>query len=383
MQLEEVLDIARELATEVVAAEAPVVDREAVWPRKSIRAIQEAGLGGLVAPQEVGGLGHGLYAMARVAEILGESCASTSLCFGMHFVGTAVIAAKATDWQKDQYLVPIAEGRHLTTLALSEPGSGAHFYYPQTQLIPCSSDEFQVKGNKSFITNGGHADSYVVSTVAVDANADPNLFSCLVIENDTPGLQWGPEWNGLGMRGNSSKGLTLDAKVAARQLLGEQGDQLWYIFNIAVPYFLIAMAGTYLGIAQAAFNKAREHLLSRNYTHSGASLAQVHVLQHKLGTLWAKIERTRRLIYHAAMEGEKGDFNALPAILSAKAEVAGCVVEVVNEAMTLSGGIAYRENSHFDVLLRDARAAHIMSPTTDLLYTWLGRAILEQPILAD
>ncbi len=51
--------------------------------------------------------------------------------------------------------------------------------------------------------------------------------------------------------------------------------------------------------------------------------------------------------------------------------------------MTLTGGIAYRENSRFDVLLRDARAAHIMSPTTDLLYTWLGRALLDQPILSD
>ncbi|WP_202800243.1 hypothetical protein [Pontibacter sp. BAB1700] len=53
----------------------------------------------------------------------------------------------------------------------------------------------------------------------------------------------------------------------------------------------------------------------------------------------------------------------------------------MNEAMTLAGGIAYRDNSRLDVLLRDARAAHVMAPTTDLLYTWLGRALLDQPIL--
>jgi alkylation response protein AidB-like acyl-CoA dehydrogenase len=51
--------------------------------------------------------------------------------------------------------------------------------------------------------------------------------------------------------------------------------------------------------------------------------------------------------------------------------------------MTLAGGIGYRENGLLGMYLRDARAAHVMSPTTDLLYTWLGRALLDQPILSD
>jgi alkylation response protein AidB-like acyl-CoA dehydrogenase len=384
MQLDEILKKTRQLATEVLSVEAALVDKEAVWPEKSIRSLLDAGMGGMMAPKETGGHGHGLFALARVAETLGEACASTGLCFGMHCVGTAVIAAKATDWQKEKYLVPISQGAHLTTLAVSEPGTGSHFYYPQTQLLPLSDNEFCIKGKKSFITNGEHADSYVISTVAVDPDADPNLFSCIVVDKKTDGLVWGPKWQGMGMRGNSSRGLDIQsARVPASQLLGEQGDQLWYIFNVVAPFFLTAMAGTYLGIAQAAFNEARDHLQRRNYAHSGAGLSQVHVLQHKLGSLWAKIERTRRLIYFAAQEGDADNFKALPALLSAKAEVANCAVEAVNEAMTLSGGIAYRENSRFDVLLRDARAAHIMSPTTDLLYTWLGRALLDQPILSD
>lgn len=383
MQAEQISEKIRTIIQEVVIEEAPAVNK-GKWPEDSIRALQGAGLGGLVVPTESGGLGQGLLQVVQVGELLGESCASTSLCFGMHCVGTAVIAAKATPHQKKAYLEPIAAGRHLTTLALSEPGTGAHFYYPQTQLLAVSEDAFQLNGQKSFVTNGNHADSYVVSTVAVEPDAPPNQFSCVVVEKDTPGLVWGPEWKGLGMRGNSSRGVTLQSvPVAANNLLGAKGDQLWYIFNVVAPYFLLAMSGTYLGIAQAAFNEARQHLLSRSYSHSGQTLGQVHVLQHKLGMLWSRIERTRRLVYHAATEGDKGGFSALPAILSAKAEVGQCVTEAVNEAMTLSGGIAYRENSRFDVLLRDARAAHVMSPTTDLLYTWLGRALLDQPVLSD
>lgn len=383
MQAEEILQKARTIVQEVVIEETPAVD-EGKWPENSIRALQESGLGGLTVPKESGGLGQGLLQLVQIGELLGERCASTSLCFGMHCVGTAVIAAKATAHQKKEYLEPIAAGRHLTTLALSEPGTGAHFYYPQTQLLAVSSDAFQLNGQKSFVTNGGYADSYVLSTVAVEPDAPPNEFSCVVVEKDAPGLAWGPEWKGLGMRGNSSRGMNLQSvPLAANNLLGTKGDQLWYIFNVVAPYFLLAMSGTYLGIAQAAFNEARQHLLARSYSHSGQTLGQVHVLQHKLGMLWSKIERTRQLIYHAASEGDKGGFNAVPAILSAKAEVGQCVTEAVNEAMTLSGGIAYRENSRFNVLLRDSRAAHVMSPTTDLLYTWLGRALLDQPVLSD
>lgn len=327
-------------------------------------------------------MGQGLYGLAQACETIGQESASTGLCFGMHCVGSAMIAAKATSHQKEHFLERIAAGEHLTTLALSEPGTGAHFYYPQTQLLSVSENEFLLNGKKTFVTNGGKADSYVISTMGVDPEAAQYEFSCVVVESDAQGLEWGPEWKGLGMRGNSSRSLALkDVKVPAANLLGEHGDQVWYVFQVVAPYFLTAMSGTYLGVAQAALNEAREHLMQRTYSHSGISLSQNQLLQHRLGTLWAKVERTRRLIYHACQQYDSGDAMAVLGIISAKAEVATCVVEVVNEAMTLTGGIAYRESSRLEVLLRDARAAHIMAPTTDILYTWLGRALLEQPIL--
>jgi alkylation response protein AidB-like acyl-CoA dehydrogenase len=302
----------------------------------------------------------------------------------MHCVGTAVIAAKATEWQKEQYLTPIAEGRHITTLALSEAGTGAHFYFPQTSLIAVTEEEFIVNGSKTFVTNGSHADSYVCTTIGASDDAEPDQFSCILIDSGLNGMTWGKEWDGLGMRGNSSRALNLDdVHISGNHILGEPGDQLWYVFNVVAPYFLMSMAGTYLGIAEAALAEAKKTLAKRVYSHSGTSLSSVSIVQHRLGTIWAKVERTRQLIYHAANAGDKGDPGALLAIMSAKAEVANCVVEVVNEAMTLTGGIGYQNNSYLGMLLRDARAAHVMSPTTDLLYTWIGRALLDQPILGD
>lgn len=384
MDIHVLLKKALEITQGIVAKESLVADKEGIWVSESMTALKDAGLTALTAPIECGGLGHGLYAMARVCEVLGKGYSSVGLCFGMHCVGTAVISAKATNWQKENYLVPISQGKHLTTLALSEPGTGAHFYIPQTSLLPLSEKDFLVNGAKTFVTNGGHADSYVLSTVAASDDAAPDQFSCIVVNEKTEGMLWGKEWEGLGMRGNSSRALKLNnVHISDDQILGEKGDQLWYVFNVVAPYFLIAMSGSYLGIAVRALEEATKSLAGRVYSHNGTSLSQVSVLQHRLGTLWARVERTRQLIYHAAMLGDRGDEAAIVAIMAAKAEVASCAVDTVNEAMTLAGGIGYQSNGLLGMLLRDARAAHVMSPTTDILYTWMGRSLLDQPLLSD
>lgn len=382
--LESILYTAKEIAREVVSPEADTVDREARWPEKGMRTLQQEGLGGLVVPRAAGGRGLGLLGLTQVCEILGQECASTAICFGMHCVGSSVIAANATRDQIERYLEPISAGRHVTTLSLSEPGTGVHFYLPQTRLEKCDPDSFVLTGTKTFVTNGGYADSYVVSAVDPEEDAPLGRFSCVVVPQKASGLKWGPPWIGLGMRGNSSRTVELDRVAVPRMdLLGKEGDHIWYFFNVISPYFLIAMAGTYLGVASSSLEEARRHLLKRQHAHSGSSLAQVSVLQHRLGSLWGILERTRRFVYFAASSFDAGEPDALTAVMAAKADVADCVVGVVNEAMTLMGGIGYRDGSKLHRLLRDARAAHLMSPTTDLLRIWVGRTLLGQPLLGE
>lgn len=382
--LESILERVHEIATDVVAPNAEKVDQNASWPEAGIRALQRAGLGGLTVPEEFGGLGQGSFGVAKVCEVLGQECASTAMCFGMHCVGTAVLSAKSTHDQRERYLQPIIEGKHLTTLSLSETGTGSHFYIPHTKLEAVSPEMYRVTGEKTFVTNGSYADSYVISTVASDPGAPVGQFSCIVVNDKDEKLSWGKPWDGMGMRGNSSRALQLDQVMVPRNdLLGEEGDQIWYVFQVVTPYFLMAMSGTYLGIASAALEIARNHLIKRHYSESGSNLAQVSVLQHRLGTLWAMLERTRRLAYHAATSFDAGNPDALPAVFSTKAEVAECAVNMVNEVMTLTGGIGYREGSKLHQLLRDARAAHVMAPTTDVLRIWTGRTLLGQSIIGN
>lgn len=378
--LNELNETASRVVDSAIAPHAEQVDRDCQWPAHSMRALGEAGLLGLLAPQSAGGHGQGMLALCTLTETIGRACPSSALCFGMHCVGTAVIAAKATGHQSGHYLREIAAGRHITSLALSETGTGSNFYLSETTLRADGAD-FIVDGTKQFVTNGGHADSYVVSA----ANPDPDAggdFSCLIVDAATPGMEWLAPWNGFGMRGNSSRGLRLDAvRVDQRNLLGEEGDQVWYVFEVVAPYFLMAMAGTYLGIAGSALAAAGEHLRTRRYAHTGESLRHIDALQVRYAEIWVAVEKTRALLHQAAERGDRGDPDALPFILACKADAAETAIYAANEAMTLCGGMAYRENSRVSQMLRDARAGHVMSPTSDMLKQWTGRALLGLPLL--
>jgi isovaleryl-CoA dehydrogenase len=299
----------------------------------------------------------------------------------MHCVGTAVIAAKATEEQRERYLAPIAAGEHITTLSLSEPGTGSHFWIPETE-VRMDGEGLVVTGRKSFVTSGGHADSYVLSVTGVEGTGDEGQFSCVVLDGDAEGITWGEPWQGFGMRGNSSRGVTLEGvRLPAGNLLGEPGDQLWYTFEVVAPYFLTAMAGTYLGIAVEAVEIAREHVGSRRHSHSGELLGAEPIVSHRLGEMWVEMERTRQLIYASARRADAGEPDALAGVLACKAAAGDTSVHLVNEAMTLAGGRGYAENGKLGRLLRDARASHVMSPTTDHLKGWIGRAMLNLPLV--
>lgn len=374
-------DLAAGLATKDLRPLALETDREAVWPAVGMKRLAESGLTALHLPRRLGGHEQGLLALAVVSEELAQGCSSTAMCFSMHSVAAKVLAAKATPDQEERFLIPIVRDGHISSLALSEPGTGSHFFLPRVNLTS-GGDAYTLNGEKSFITSGGHADSYVISAVPPGEELDPGAFTCLALEGGTPGMEWREDWHGFGMRGNSSRGLVLnDVEVPRANLLGAEGDQIWYVFEVIAPYFLVAMAGVYLGIARAALEAAIDHLKTRRHSHTGESLSEVPVLWHDVAEAWTEVEATRQLIHHAARLADAGDPGAPLALFAAKAKVAKTATAVTEAAMILSGGRGYAENSLVGRLHRDARAAHVMAPTSHLLRTWLGRSLLDLPLL--
>jgi isovaleryl-CoA dehydrogenase len=371
---------AQEVAEAALAPAAHMVDGQAMWPQHAFEALAEAGLMGLNVPERLGGRGQGLLALALVTEELGAACSSSAICYGMHCVGTKVIQVKASPDQEERYLKPIAEGRHVSSLALSEPGTGSHFYLPQLTFEP-AGEHFLLNGIKSFVTSGGHADSYVLSAVAPGDEQDPGTFSCFVVDGFTAGLEWQEPWDGFGMRGNSSRSVKLEkAAIPTTNLLGQKGDELWYVFDVIAPYFLVAMSATYLGLARAALELTKEHLKARRHAHSHAALASAPPLVDEVAEMWIAVTRARELLHYAARLGDANVPEARAALLSCKVEIAEVAIAVTNRAMSLGGGRAYQSNGRLARLMRDARAAEVMAPTTHMLKGWLGRTVLGLPL---
>ncbi len=134
-QLRTLIAIAEEITSSVIAAHAEREDAEALWPEPAMRALADAGLMGLHVPVELGGHGQGLAGLVAISETLAQESPSTALCYAMHCVGTAV----------------------------------------------------RVEGTKSFVTNGGRADSYVVSTAATRSGEEEGTFSCVWWTVTAPG----------------------------------------------------------------------------------------------------------------------------------------------------------------------------------------------------
>lgn len=375
-------ETARGVARKSAAPAAEEVDRDGRWPVETVRGLAAAGLLGLVVPREHGGLGEGAEAVAVVTEELGTVCGSSALVFGMHSVGTATIATKVRPPQVRRYLEPIQRGEHVTTLALSEPGTGIHFYLPRTTFERREDGSYEIEGTKSFVTSAGKADSYVISAAAGGAEADPGTFSSFVVDAGSAGIELGPPWDGLGMRGNSSRSLTFHrVELDPDQRLGREGDQTWYLFDVIAPYFLVAMSATYLGVAQGALEVAQGHVATRTYSHTGRSLAREEPVPMQLAEMWVRVERSRQLLRHAARRLDGGHPEAARSLFAAKIDAVRTAVEVTDRSMVLAGGRGYTSSSPLGRALRDARAGHLMSPTTDLLLRWLGRSLLDLPLL--
>lgn len=375
-------ELAREVAREVAAPAAEGVDRHARWPADTVRGLATAGLLGLTVPREHGGLGEGAEALAVATEELGTVCGSSALVFGMHSVATATIAAKVRPPQVRRYLEPILRGEHVTTLALSEPGTGVHFYLPRTTFERREDGSYRLSGTKSFVTSAGHADSYVISAAAAGGEGDPGTFSCFVVDAHAEGIELGPPWDGLGMRGNSSRTVSFHGtRLDPDHQLGREGDETWYLFDVVAPYFLVAMSATYLGVARGALEVAQGHVASRTYEHTGRSLAREGPVPVHLAEMWVRVERGRQLLRHAARRLDGGHPEAARSLFAAKIEVVRTAVDVTDRAMVLTGGRGYTGGSRLGRALRDARAGHLMSPSTDLLLRWLGRSLLDLPLL--
>jgi alkylation response protein AidB-like acyl-CoA dehydrogenase len=373
------LDKAKELARTVLACHADDVDRQGRWPSKSIAALGSCGLLGLTVPATCGGAGEGVKTFASVTGVLAEQCASTAMIYLMHVCGTQAIVAAEKFPRRDEVLRSIAAGRHLSTLAWSETGSRSHFWAPVSQAV-AEGATHRLSAEKSFVTSAGQADSYIVSTRAAGAS-DPLASTLYFVSVDAPGIHVGAAWNGLGLRGNASAPIRFErVAVPASQRLSEDGAGFAMMLNAVLPWFQIGTAAAAVGIARAAVESTRQHLLSAKLDHLRQSLADLPTLRARLAQMRIAVDVQQAFLDRVADLVERPGPSTLLAVLESKAAAAETALFVSDLAMRVCGGAAFGRRLSVERHFRDARAGSIMAPTTDVLYDFVAKSILDMPL---
>jgi len=367
------LDSLEKIALEVIRPAATEIDQSGAFPRTAMNALSQGGLLGLISAQEVGGAGQGLRAAALVVERVAQECASTAMVLCMHYAGTAVIEAHGPLSVRKA----IAEGKHFTTLAFSEKGSRSHFWAP-TSTAAAHNGTVYLDAAKSWVTSAGEADSYVWSSRPITAEGASTIW---LVPANTVGLSIAGPFNGLGLRGNASSPVNANQVALERSaMLGPDGGGFDIMMSIVLPYFQIMNAAFSVGTMEAATRKAAEHVGGTKFEHLGSGLSDLPTVRAFIARMQIKTDMVRALLLDTLDAVEKGRTDAMLRVLEIKAAAGETSTEVTDLAMRVCGGAAFRKDVGVERHFRDARAATVMAPTTDVLYDFIGKAVCGMPL---
>jgi alkylation response protein AidB-like acyl-CoA dehydrogenase len=366
-----------------IAASAADVDRAGRFPEEAVRSLARDGLLAIGVPAEWGGPGGGPREVVDAIEQVTAACASAGMVFVMHLVGTQTLLAGTSpddpDGPRHEALRAIVRGEHLTTLAYSERGSRGHFW-AQVSRARVDGDEVVVDADKSWATAAGHVDSYVLATGAPGAD-DPLVTELYLVPADTPGLTVPSRFDGLGLRGNASAPLQLrGVRVPVARRLGPPASGLGLMLEVTLPWFVLGSAACSVGIAGAAVEAAVAHANRGRFEHLDLSLADVPGVRARLAQAAIRHRESRALLREVAQQVADGSPEAQIGVLALKAAAAGMAEEVTELCLRVGGGAAYSKHGPLERHFRDARAAALMAPTTDLLHDFLGKALCGQEL---
>jgi alkylation response protein AidB-like acyl-CoA dehydrogenase len=350
-------------------------DVEGAWPERSVRAIGDAGLLSLTLSKEFGGAGAGMREFANVTRQLSKGCASTAMIYLMHVCAAQTIAALP----HKHALKRIASEQAVATLAFSEKGSRSHFWAPVSRAHQNGAG-IDIDAEKSFVTSAGHADYYVVSAGSIGGKTpvDSTLY---LVERNNPGVTVSGTWAGLGLRGNSSAPMRLKCKVEESARLTDEGGGFGAMMQTVLPWFQVGSAAVSAGICESAIESTVQHVSSARLEHLDQSLAaSLPGIRARLAQMQLTSDSARAYIDQTLGKIESGAPDAMINVLGVKAVGSEAAIRVTDEAMRACGGAAFSARLPIERNFRDARAASIMAPTTEVLYDFIGKALAGLPL---
>jgi alkylation response protein AidB-like acyl-CoA dehydrogenase len=318
-------------------------------------------------------MGLGLAQAAQVVERIAQACPSTAMVVTMHFCATSVIEKFGAEALRRE----VAGGRHLSTLAWSEAGSRSHFWAPVGSAIR-DNDGYLLDGSKTMVTSAVEADSYIWSSRPVQAEGASTLW---LADSRAAGLRQTHPFDGMGLRGNCSAPIVCKSmRLPQSAMLGADGGGFDIMIGVVLPVFCTLIASNSIGLMEASINRAVSHVGGNKFEHLDSTLADLPTVRAYLARarIRADMARTLRDDTVTALAANRPD--AMLRVMQVKAAAAEAALEVTDLAMRVCGGTAFRKDVGIERYFRDARAAAVMAPTSDVLFDFIGKAVCGMPV---
>jgi len=363
-------EVVREFAVEELRPGAREADETETFPEEAWDKLADLDLTGLTVPAEYGGFDADRSTYAVVNEELAYGHLAVATALSVHCLATSCIANFGSTAVRDEWLPEMVDGRPVGAFCLSEPGAGSNPAEMAT-TAERDGDEYVLNGEKQWITNGERAGVYVV--FAKTDPADDGSITQFLVPADLDGVRVGKKEEKLGLRASDTVGMQFsDVRVPERYRLTEEGKGLSAAFE-TLTGGRIAIAAQAVGLAQAAFDEAREYAHERE--QFDAPIAEIEAVRNKFAEMATTVQASRLLVREAARQSDAGEDPRLAASM-AKYFASESAVEVTNEAVQIHGGYGYMSEFDVERFYRDSKITTIYEGTTEIQKTIIARELL-------
>ncbi|HUG23431.1 acyl-CoA dehydrogenase family protein [Piscinibacter sp.] len=341
--------------------------------RALVRSLGEAGwLRHAVAGTSHGGAADVIdtRAICLLRETLAWHHGLADFAFAMQGLGSGAISLHGTAAQQERYLSRVARGEAIAAFALSEPNAGS-----DVAAMACEAkdtgDGYLINGEKTWISNGGIADFYVLFARTGEAPGSRGI-SAFVVDADNPGLQIAERIDVIAPHPLARLRFA-DCAVPRTQLLGTPG-QGFKIAMQTLDIFRTSVAAAALGFARRALHEGLARATSRPMF--GQRLADFQLAQAKLAQMATTVDGAALLTYRAAWQRDQGHNVTREAAMAKMAATEGAQ-QVIDAAVQLFGGEGVRSGQVVESLYREIRALRIYEGATEVQQLIIARELLK------
>jgi acyl-CoA dehydrogenase len=363
----------RKRVADFAAAEAPKLIDHADVDGTCRRLVAALGRSGLLGPSVVidpaGRFDVRALCVAR--ETLAYSDGLADFAYAMQGLGGGPLSLFGTGAQRERWLRPVAEGNAIVAFALTEPASGSDVASIATSATPDSRGGYRLTGEKTFVSNGGIADQYVVFARTGEAPGARGL-SAFVVEKDMPGFAVAGRIETIAPHPLGRLTFS-DCHVPVENLIGRAGEG-FRIAMATLDVFRPTVGAAALGFARRALDEAVGHVRRRRMF--GGVLADLQMTQAAIADMVADVEAAALMVYRAAWTRDAGAERITREAALAKMVATEAAQRVVDRALQLHGGGGVVKGAKVEELYRDVRALRIYEGSTEIQKIVIARAVL-------